>query len=336
MRALPAVLLALLLAAPGCDGGAADAPAPPPVAPREAVSHATESGPVKATVSLAPAHPVLGDPLTLTLEVVAQPGVEVHLPAFGEALGRFEITDFTPRERRSDAGGTEASQRYTLAAPLSGRQTIPPLLVEFVDRRPGQDAAPKELLTDELSVEIASVLPEGSVTAALKPARGPLSLAWPPARSEGPSLLAAALAAVAIAVGVQVWRRGRTARVRRSAFDVARARLESLEARGAPRPGEADAWYVELSSTVRRYIEDRFGVRAPELTTEEFMREASASAELAAGHAALLHAFLERCDRVKFAAYRPDERESREALAAARRFLEETRLDAAREVARAT
>lgn len=327
MRRALAIVAAFALAA-GCGGGSEATPSPAPSKPVETISRTTESGPVKATVSLGPKSPTLGDPLTLTLEVRAQPGVEVHMPAFGEALGRFEIADFTPRERRTDDGGTEASQRYTLAAPLSGRQTIPPLLIEFVDRRPGQDAAPKELLTEELSVEVASVLPEGAVTATLKPPRGRLDEKWRPPRSEAPPLLAVVLGAIAIAIGVQVWRRGRSARVRRSAFDVARARLDALEARGTPKAGEADAWYVELSSIVRRYIEDRFGVRAPELTTEEFLREARASSELAAAHAALLESFLERCDRVKFAAYRPDERESRDALAAARRFLEETRLGA--------
>jgi hypothetical protein len=312
----------------GCDAGAPTPAAAASTKPVEAVTRTSETGPVKATVSLAPAHPTLGDPLSLTLEVRAQPGVEVHMPAFGEALGRFEIVDFAPRESRTEAGGTEASQRYTLAAPLSGRQTIPPLLVEFVDRRPGQDGTTKELLTDELAVEVASVLPEGKVTATLAPARGPLPEDWPPGPSEGASVLGAVALALAVSGAVLVWRRGRRARVRQSAFDVARARLAALEARGAPRGGEVDAWYVELSSIVRRYIEDRFGVRAPELTTEEFMREASASPELSAAHAALLQSFLERCDRVKFAGYRPEERESKDALAAALRFLEETRLGA--------
>src|SRR5205814_750413 len=76
---------------------------------------------------------------------------------------------------------------------------------------------------------------------------------------------------------------------------------------------------------VRRYLEDRFALRAPELTTEEFLARAGDSTALAPGHRAVLRSFLERCDRVKFAAYRPPESESREVIAAARRFLEETR-----------
>src|SRR5581483_2480914 len=180
---------------------------------------------------------------------------------------------------------------------------------------------------DELALEVASALPEGKASAELRPPRGALPEHEPGAAEESPLALGIAVAlAVAISIAFGVWRRGRRARVRRSASDVARARLDALAARGAPRPGEADAWYVELSSIVRRYIEDRFQLRAPELTTEEFMREAGAAAALTPPHRVLLGSFLERCDRVKFAAYRPDERESRDALAAARSFIEETRV----------
>ena len=97
-----------------------------------------------------------------------------------------------------------------------------------------------------------------------------------------------------------------------------------LERKGLPDGDAVDAWYVELSDIVRRYLEDRFAVRAPELTTEEFLQEAQRSAELSTSHRRLLTDFLERCDRVKFAAYSPGQDESSEALAVARRFLGET------------
>lgn len=304
-------------------------------APGEPIARETRSGPVTARVTVSPAAPLLGDPITLTLEVTAEPGVELHMPAFGEALGRFEVTGFEPRERRTTAGGTVASQRYTLEAPMSGRQTIPELLVEFVDRRPSTSAADREaireLYTEEIPLEVASALPEGALASALRPARGPLdesaALAGPPSRA-GFVAAAAVLGAGALASLALLIARARRRRARASAFDVAIGRLAALEAGGFPRAEAADAWYVALSDVVRRYIEDRFALRAPELTTEEFIREAGRSPDLNPAHRALLREFLERCDRVKFAAYRPGESESREALGAARRFLEETRLGA--------
>src|SRR5438105_4285175 len=129
MRILPAFVAGLLLLA----------------APRaradEALVKTSSSGPVKATVSLSPQKPRLGDPLTLALVVEATAGVDVEMPPFGEALGRFGIHSFSPRKENLKDGGTRHIQKYVLDAPMSGRQRIPPLRIEFADRRPGAGTA---------------------------------------------------------------------------------------------------------------------------------------------------------------------------------------------------
>src|SRR5688572_15481684 len=167
------LLVILLLAAPAF----ADADG-------EATTRKTVLGPVIAEVSVAPAAPRLGDPITLTLRVDAEPGVTVEMPDFGEALGRFTIIEFTPTTTRRADGGTTAEQRYTLQAPMSGRQRIPQLRVEIVTR----DGELRELLTDELPIQVASVLVEGeqapalgAAPAALEPPRERIFLAriWP-------------------------------------------------------------------------------------------------------------------------------------------------------------
>jgi hypothetical protein len=112
----------------------------------------------------------------------------------------------------------------------------------------------------------------------------------------------------------------------KSAYDDAVAKLRALESRGAPAAEQADAWFVELSAIVRSYLERRYEIRAPELTTEEFLLVATRASALTAEHRGMLTSFLERCDRVKFAGYRPDADESIATLAAARGFIEETRL----------
>ena len=137
--------------------------------------------------------------------------------------------------------------------------------------------------------------------------------------------LAAGIVGLAAAgAGIALWLRRAEHRARLTAYDRALARLQRLERRGLPKSADLDGWYVELSDIVRRYIEGRFGLRAPERTTEEFLLEAGRSAELGAPHRELLSAFLERCDRVKFARYSPGDGESRDALDVARRFLQET------------
>lgn len=285
----------------------------------------TKAGPVTATKTLVPAAPRLGDPLVLTLEVVAKAGVAVEMPAFGEALGRFAIVDFTPREEVTD-DGMLLSQRYTLQTPMSGRQRIPRLRLEFLDERdPDTEARAKELLTDELAFVVASVLPAGQPVTELRPLRGALSeLQGPWLQRNWPWLALGLVVLAGVAGGVVAWLRRAEERARLTAFDRAMARLDRLERRGLPSAASADAWYVELSDIVRRYIEERFALRAPELTTEEFLAEAGRSAELSASHRELLSAFLATCDRVKFARYSPGEDESQGALEVAKRFLNET------------
>ncbi len=305
----------------------------------EAISHTSELGPVRAVVTLTPAEPRLGDSLSLTLEVTAEPGVTVEMPSFGEALGRFQIEQFTPRQRADADGTTVATQIYALQAPMSGRQRIPPLRVEFVDERAAAGAGAsgaaaggagddevRELLTDEIAVEVESVLPDGEVADQLAPLREPLAARRDTVR------LVLLFGPIGLAVGgILIWllisarRQAARRKARVSAFERAIARLRVLEDGGLPSADQAGDWYVDLSSIVRRYLEDRYGLRAPELTTEEFLHEAQRAGVISSAHRNLLTRFLEHCDRVKFARYEPGDTESREALAHARRFLEETR-----------
>ena len=333
-----AVAVALVSCAPrGSDDTGADDPAAhEPSTDEESAPLIVENteGPVTATVTLTPAEPRLGDPLVLTLVVTAKTGVAVEMPAFGDALGRFAIVDFAPREETT-ADGVRLSQRYTLQVSMSGRQRIPRLRVEFLDER-GPDGASraKELLTDELPFVVASVLPEGQPLDELRPARIALAeLEGPWLERNWPWLALGAVVLAGVGAGVALWRRRAEERARLTSFDRAIARLERLEGRGLPRADAADAWYVELSDIVRRYIEERFALRAPELTTEEFLLVAGRSADLTPVHRELLSEFLATCDRVKFARYSPGEEESQGALAVARRFLTETRVTGEREAA---
>ena len=321
------LLLALLLAA--CSEPAVDGTeTPEPQADdAETLSAESRAGPVVATVSLTPAAPRLGDSLVLTLTVEADAGVTVEMPVFGDALGRFGIVDFTPRREAAADGGVALTQRYTLQSPMSGHQRIPRLRVEYVDERDGQgDGKPRELLTDELAFSVASVLPEGEVVGELRPARAPLAeFQGPWLERNWPWLVAGVVVLAATSVGFVFWLRRSEERARLTAYDRAMTRLDRLRRTGLPHADAVDGWYVELSDIVRRYIEERFALRAPELTTEEFLLEAGRSADLKRSHRELLSNFLAGCDRVKFARYSPEEDESRDALGVAERFLSETR-----------
>jgi hypothetical protein len=81
---------------------------------------------------------------------------------------------------------------------------------------------------------------------------------------------------------------------------------------------------VLVSDTIRFYLEERFDFRAPERTTEEFLRELGGTDLLAAEQKESLGKFLESCDLVKFAKYEPRENELRELHSSALQLVEET------------
>lgn len=300
---------------------------------KDAIAKTTENGPVKATVTVWPPKPSLGDPIYLRLDVDAPSGVSIDAPfqeAGDQRMGRFQVTGFSRDTQHKPDGGLHERQTYTLDAPVSGKFRVPPLRLEMVDARPGQGSEvgkAQELLTEEVPLDVAPVKAE-AIAAELKPAPGALdeNVGGPPWMW---ILLGGGLLIVVGTGSVLAWRvLGTKRRIaeQRSAYEDAIAALTSLKKRGAPTSADADAWFVELSSIVRAYLERRYEIRAPELTTEEFLQEAARAREVTAEHRAQLTAFLERCDRVKFAGYRPDETESLATLDAARAFVEDTRL----------
>lgn len=84
------------------------------------------------------------------------------------------------------------------------------------------------------------------------------------------------------------------------------------------------AFAIAVSDAVRLYLEERFQLRAPERTTEEFLRDLQSTRELTEGQKRSLGEFLEQCDLVKFARVEPPETVLRELAEAALRLVHET------------
>ncbi|MDD5759529.1 MAG: hypothetical protein PHI06_10665 [Desulfobulbaceae bacterium] len=98
-------------------------------------------------------------------------------------------------------------------------------------------------------------------------------------------------------------------------------------------------FYEALSDILRHYIEQRFGIKAPEQTTEEFLAmvrpdsfaqdnlrspNGNFSTAFDPAHRLLLRDFLSHCDLVKFARHLPARSEAEESVERCRRFVRET------------
>jgi hypothetical protein len=107
-------------------------------------------------------------------------------------------------------------------------------------------------------------------------------------------------------LGILLWRRARARRERlptpaevQAAQEDALAELEKL--RPLIQVATSRQYAIGASGVVRRYIERRFGIRAPKRSTEEFLLEAQSSQRLDGRHRTNLAGFLAGCDFLKFA-----------------------------------
>lgn len=82
------------------------------------------------------------------------------------------------------------------------------------------------------------------------------------------------------------------------------------------------------SAVLRGYLEDRFGLHAPELTTAEFLRDAEANAladnALSSHDRRVLGEFLSRVDMVKYAGAQATREDAERAVASVRSFIDRT------------
>jgi hypothetical protein len=93
--------------------------------------------------------------------------------------------------------------------------------------------------------------------------------------------------------------------------------------------GDPRAFCIAVSDAVRMYLEERFNLRAPERTTEEFLRDLQKTPVLTQPQKSSLATFLEQCDLVKFARFEPPEAMLRELHESALRLVHETQYEPA-------
>jgi hypothetical protein len=110
----------------------------------------------------------------------------------------------------------------------------------------------------------------------------------------------------------------------RPAWEIALEGLSILAQSKLLAEGRFKEYYSVLSDIVRTYIEIRFEIRAPEMTTEEFLILSRSSEKLNEGQKKFLSELLQASDMVKFAKHIPLVEQASENLRLARLFIQET------------
>jgi hypothetical protein len=259
----------------------------------------------------------VGDPIQLTLALTHPAGYQVILPALPDAWGDFAVVFQSPAVVTDNADGTVTTTMQIDARLFQpGAFNTPALEVSVTDGQGGL----QKVVAAPAALSIASVLQEGDTTLRdIKPqAVLPLPAAWP--------WIAVGMAALAV-VAVVVWqarRRQKVAVDNRLAHQVALDGLTTIEGLRLPEQGRFKEHYTFVSDTVRVYVERRYGVPALERTTGE-IRPDLARTDMSTDVTALLIAFLQESDLVKFSEWTPDVASAQQLLARGRMIVEATK-----------
>jgi hypothetical protein len=272
--------------------------------------------------------------IQLVLDASAPENVAVEFPTYSAGLGDFTLKDTRVSPARMTGPGDEQlilhRITYILEPYLSGTYTIPAMTVTFSDKKNAEDVI--RLVTREFEVPVLSLLAPDTDQVAIKDIKPPYAL--PPDREKifllaGLMVLLAAVVIYGYYFRIKKSSPQKSPETRLKPEEIARRELDRLLAEDLLAKGEIKLFHLRISDILRHYIENRFGLKAPERTTEEFLLELS-QAESTANvllsiHKNLLADFLSQCDLVKFAKHEPSLMESQITVDICREFIEKTK-----------
>lgn len=292
--------------------------------PDTAVERTAEKDGASMTVRIDRDKVEAGQTLRMTIEVHGEGSgaSPLHPPQLAATLGPFDVR---PALAKADPNVPPTPQdlrvaHYELSTLETGDLAIPPIELPLGE---GTDAP--TLATEAIPVVVASLLGGDEDPSHFRDIKGVVDIAMP-----FDAMRAATIAAIAIAVLLSlawIWflLRGTLRGAAPLPPDQQALRdLAALEARKLPQAGRVHEFYVAITDIVRGYVEGRFGIRAPELTTPEFLREARRASAITESHQALLANFLRGADLVKFGGVRPTKDQCDESFAHARTFVRES------------
>lgn len=269
----------------------------------------------------------IGDRIRYTVQMVSRYDLEIELPQFKDSkIGDCEIKD----SGKSIKGSIFGKRRYTnwldITSYYTGKRTIPAIEIRYREKGEGQW---KKLKTDELIFTVETVLPRSSKLTDIKDIKGVL-YPFSPLKLFLLVLLVSIILWLSIRfVLKKIFRKAPP----RLAHEIALEEIESARKQLAL-GGEVKEYYVRISDAVRKYIEAVFLLKAPEMTTPEFLSllsrpdtitaRAGDHKRLPAVYKDLLMVFMEACDLVKFARYAPSRSDIESVFNTAKKFIEET------------
>ncbi|MBN1818159.1 MAG: hypothetical protein JW828_12435 [Sedimentisphaerales bacterium] len=322
--------LVALLVLPWFLAGCRDRKSPADV-PEFAVEAEFQRGPLQVVQRFSRSQIALSDVLVLELEADIESGYEVEMPSLESDLGKFHLLDWDDMGRHlGERGRVVHTIRYRLEPLEPGQWWLDAFA--FTYRAKGQaeeeaTVADRTLTTEPVQITVTSLIAEQGGELTISDIEGIVSV---PRRYTWIWILIG-IYGLSAGAGLLIWRQiqrrtsGGAVRVLRSAHAIAYERLQALLAEQLIESGRFKEFTERISGILRYYIEDRFGLRAPERTTEEFLVEVKEANVFEEKTRKDLARFMEHCDLVKFARYPAGIEQMKEAVEMVQSFIDRSK-----------
>jgi hypothetical protein len=283
-----------------------------------------EDIPVSVSASVDKKEITIGDKLTYTIKVITKrKDIEVKFPDFIDKLAGFAVKDFGFDEK-GFFGKKTYIRWYILDTYSTGEYVIPEAVIEYKAK---SEKEWHKIKTNKVKVTVKSLLKSKEGAYDIRDIKGPVSPS---------SKIAIFVLIILLVISIVALLFGFISKKKRSkeeekiikpsADEIAYKALDELKRKDYPRKGLIKEYYIELSDIVRHYLEARFSIRAPEMTTEEFLNAVKDDHRLSSKHTAILSEFLACCDLVKFAKYQPLSKEIEQSFNLAKSLIDQTKL----------
>ncbi len=288
-----------------------------------------ERGPVTIYIDVDKKEITLAERLKFAISVEGDENYAFELPRFGDKLEQFGIVDYTTTQPRLvEKNRTRISRSYVLEPFLSGDYKIPPMTVVF--REKGNNDSPyHEIETEEIVIKVTSLLPQDQKDLVIHDIKPPVDLSMSRMVWIWAGVVAAVLIIIlpaAFFIAKYLWNKNNNVQAERPAHEHAYRALEALVREDLIGKGQIKLFYQRISRILRQYIELRFGLHAPEQTTEEFLAGIDKGNQLPEKYNPLLKNFLVHCDLVKFAEHQPTTEDIQKTFDSCKAFIAETKM----------
>lgn len=292
-----------------------------------AISFAGRAQSGKATATLDSAQILIGGQTRLLLQYEIDKAAIVNWPSPTDTLSaQIEIISRDSVSRTLSGATQRFAQTFTITCFDSGSYTIPPFLITW--QRPG-DTSRYADTTLPLTLMVSTV--KVDTTAAIRDIKGPLSEPYT-LRELLPWILGGLGVLLLAGLVIYILVRRKSKKPLFSSFRKpelpahleALAALEQLRQQHLWQQGRSKEYHSHLSDILRRYIERRWALAAPEMITPDLIGTMSGQEGISGEPLQSLKIILELADSVKFARFEPLPDEHDRSMMYAVHFVETT------------